>query len=157
MTRIADNFEMDEYQTWDGEPVSRVPPFGITVVVYRKTHEGPEFLLLHRNGEGPEYEGDWAWGPPAGARFPDEDINACARRELLEEAGVDVPLTPVATDTPEWLTYLAEVAPDAEITLSPEHDRYIWVGLQNLTDGVAPEIAREQLRAAARVIQEQSD
>lgn len=152
MTRIADNFEMDEYQTWDGEPVSREAPFGVTVVVFRQAASGPEFLLLHRNGEGPDYEGDWAWGPPAGARYPGEDINVCAERELLEEASVAVPLTPVETDTPEWLTYLAEVEPDSEIVLSPEHDRFIWVGLENLTDGVAPEIAREQLRAAARVI-----
>jgi 8-oxo-dGTP pyrophosphatase MutT (NUDIX family) len=152
MTRIADNFEMDDYQTWDGEPVSREAPFGITVVVFRQAASGTEFLLLHRNGEGPAYEGDWAWRPPSGARYPGEDLDVCAARELLEETGLTVPFAPVETDTPEWRTFVAEIDPDVEIVLSAEHDRYIWVGLGNLTDGVAPEIVRGQLRAAASTV-----
>lgn len=152
MTRIADNFEMDEYQTWDGEPVSREAPFGISVVVFRRAGDDLEFLLLHRKSEGPDYEGDWAWGPPSGARYPGEDIDACAARELQEETGIALPLTPVETDTPEWLTFVVEVDPTTEVILSPEHDRYVWVGPENLTGGVAPEIVCEQLRAAARTI-----
>ena len=34
-----------------------------------------EFLLLHRVAPGgPDYEGEWAWTPPAGARQPREDL-----------------------------------------------------------------------------------
>ena len=152
MTRIADYFEMDEYQTWDGEPVSREAPFGVTTVVFRRSTDGSEFLLMHRGQEGPGYEGDWAWGPPSGARFPGEDIDVCATRELLEETGLSVPLLRVEMDSPEWITYLTEIDVSTEIKLSPEHDRYVWVSTSELCKNVAPEIVCGQLRAAAQAI-----
>ena len=77
--------------TWDGLPISEEPPFGATVVVYRHNGARLEILLLHRAHHGPDYVGDWAWTPPAGSRLPDEPIEACARRELLEETGLDLP------------------------------------------------------------------
>lgn len=154
MSWIPKGLEQDGYQTWDGEPVTREAPFGAAIVVYRRTEQGPEFLLLHRNAEGPDYEGDWAWGAPSGARFPGENIDDCARRELLEETGLNVPLIRCES-IPEWCVYIAEVESAEGIILSPEHDRYEWRPESTMCHGVGPAIVREQLRAAAEFIREQ--
>jgi 8-oxo-dGTP pyrophosphatase MutT (NUDIX family) len=61
---------------------------GALVVVYRRGERGLEYLVLHRGHSGPAYEGDWAWGPPGGAREAGESVDECARRELLEETGL---------------------------------------------------------------------
>lgn len=102
--------------TWDGKPIAPDPPHGATVVVYRQTPTGPEFLLLHRAHEGVDYEGDWACTPPAGARQPGEEIEGCARRELLEEAGLSVQLRPTNHGGPNWVVYCAEVDGNAIVT-----------------------------------------
>ncbi|KAF1047818.1 hypothetical protein [Xylophilus sp.] len=44
--------------TYDGQAVSPDPPFGASIVVYRKSPSGIEFLLLHRAHQGPDYEGE---------------------------------------------------------------------------------------------------
>lgn len=103
------------------------PPFGATVVVYRRTPD-LEVLVLHRAGNGPDYDGDWAWTPPAGARFPAEPVDDCAARELHEEVGLD--LKPQRFDEQPartWELYSLEVPPGTEIRLDAEHDRYEWV------------------------------
>lgn len=56
--------------TWDGLPVSEEKPHGAAIVVFKKTKDKTLFLILHRGHEGTGYEGDWAWGPPAGAPVP---------------------------------------------------------------------------------------
>lgn len=117
------------HTTWDGLPVSDERPHGVTVVVYRWADQGLEVLLLHRAHQGPEYEGDWAWTPPAGARFPGEAVEACARRELREEAGLTLEVRPTACGTADWHVYVAEAPPCAAVSLEhdPEHDRYEWL------------------------------
>ncbi len=57
--------------------------------------------------------GDWAWGPPAGGRFPGEDVDACAARELLQETGLDMPVRRADVPSQDWPTYLAEAPVDA--------------------------------------------
>jgi len=116
--------------TWDGLPISPVPPFGAAVVVFRSGLGGVEFLLLHRAHRGRAYAGDWAWTPPSGARLPDEPIDACAARELREETGLKLPLVPTSCGTAEWPVYLAEVPPDAGVVLDAEHDRFEWVPVE---------------------------
>lgn len=76
------------FTTHDGLPVSRQAPHGATVVVFNRGPDGWRYLLLHRHHNGADFEGDWAWTPPAGARFPREDITVRARRELEEETGL---------------------------------------------------------------------
>lgn len=101
-------------------------PFGAAIVVYRRTPD-LEVLLLHRAAERPDHEGDWAWTPPAGARFPAEPIDDCAARELHEEIGVDLSPQQVAVDeTTDWAIYVTEVPPEVPIRLDAEHDRYEW-------------------------------
>lgn len=135
--------------TWDGLPVAAEPPFGATVVVYRRAGPRLELLLLHRAHHGPDYDGDWAWTPPAGSRLPGEDILVCACRELAEEAGLrDVELTRLASSE-EWAMYACEVAWNAAIDLvDPEHDRYEWVSPSVAVERSKPSRLRIGLRRA---------
>src|SRR5687767_10650184 len=104
------------------------PPFGAVIVVYRRIEapEAPrfEYLVLHRAGEDPTFEGEWAWTPPSGCRFPDERVKDCARRELEEETGLPLPTIPTAFGNDGWEVFLAQAPPTWQVRLSEEHDRF---------------------------------
>ena len=138
--------------TWDGLPISEEPPFGATVVVFRNRGTTVEVLLLHRAHHGPEYAGDWAWTPPAGSRLPGEPIDHCARRELREETGLDLP--PILTDcgTADWPHYLARAPRDAAVALDAEHDRFEWVAADQAPARCLPDLTRLPLEAAIQRI-----
>jgi RimJ/RimL family protein N-acetyltransferase/8-oxo-dGTP pyrophosphatase MutT (NUDIX family) len=112
-------------------------PYGAAVVVYRRVPE-VEVLVLHRAGLGPGHEGDWAWTPPAGTRFPAEPVDECAARELHEETGLELDLVPVGTDDDGWATYRAEAPPHATVVLDAEHDRYEWLPVAAATARCRP-------------------
>lgn len=134
--------------TYDGQAIAREAPFGATVVVWRRGGGGAEVLLLHRAHHGPEHEGDWAWTPPAGARWPGEAPLACARRELLEETGLDLPIAPVAFGEGDWLVFAAEAPAEAVVILDPEHDRFEWLAPEAACARCAPPAVAAQVRAA---------
>ena len=68
---------------------SQFPAFAVTVdVVILTMSEGTLHMLLVRRGEAP-FEGMWAI--PGGFKRPTETLDGAARRELVEETGVDVP------------------------------------------------------------------
>jgi len=119
--------------TYDGSPIAKEPPFGATIIVYRKVDTKLQFLLLHRAHSGPDYEGDWAWTPPAGARQPGEDIIECAERELLEEVGLRLALQPTEFGTTEWRVYAAMANDGHNVVLDEEHDRYEWTSLEHVS------------------------
>jgi aminoglycoside 6'-N-acetyltransferase len=140
-------------QTWDGLEVAPDEPHGSTVVVRRPTmvdRDGTptsapsapavELLMLHRNAKGPDFEGDWAWTSPAGARQPGEAVFPAALRELEEEAGL-VHADVFAIDlSGSWAVFGADVDAGATIDLvDPEHDRYAWL---------SPRACRERLLPA---------
>jgi len=139
--------------TWDGLPVSRDPPYGATIVVYRRQGGRVVYLILHRAHHGPAYEGDWAWGPPAGARLPGEPVEACARRELREETGLRLPLARVSDPGETWQVYMAEAPRDAEVRLSPEHDRYAWLAADAAAARCRPPLVAAQIRRVAALVE----
>jgi 8-oxo-dGTP pyrophosphatase MutT (NUDIX family) len=98
-----------EYTTWDGEPVSRERPHGATIVVAAHCPAGWRYLLLHRGHRGRDFDGDWAWTPPAGSRKPGEDVLACAARELHEETGLTAKPRTVRTGDTDWSVFAVEV------------------------------------------------
>jgi 8-oxo-dGTP pyrophosphatase MutT (NUDIX family) len=112
-----------ERRTWDDKPRAREQPYGATIVVRR----GGEVLVLHRAHEGSEYDGDWAWTPPSGARYPGESPEECARRELREETGLELEVQRVPLAADDWTYWVADAPDDAEIELDGEHDAYRWL------------------------------
>ncbi len=143
---------MDHKTTWDGRSRASEPPFGATVIVYRRS-QGLEFLVLHRRHALSAPDQAWAWTPPSGARLPGEDVWACARRELQEETGLTLSIEATSFGTPEWSVYLAEAAPLASIALDAEHDRFEWVDSDEAVRRCAPSQVSEPLvRAAAHLV-----
>jgi len=117
---------MTEHETsWDGLSIAPDWPNGATIVVRRTDGD---MLLLHRAHHGPDFDGDWAWTPPAGCRRPGEPILAGALREMAEEAGLDgIEITPIDLSV-RWALFTAEVSQDTAVTLvDVEHDQFQWV------------------------------
>ncbi len=56
------------------------------VLLYRRTSEDLEVLLVHPAGN---YNRHAPWSIPKGLAFENEDFEAAARRETLEETGVE--------------------------------------------------------------------
>jgi 8-oxo-dGTP pyrophosphatase MutT (NUDIX family) len=136
--------------TWDGLPVSSDRPFGASIVVWRRSAGVHEFLLLHRLAPGgPEFEGDWAWTPPSGARLPGEDIDETARRELREETGLELPCERVDFGTDDWVLYVAEAPTRAVVRLDDEHDRYEWVAVDRASAQCRPDVVGSGIAGVA--------
>jgi 8-oxo-dGTP pyrophosphatase MutT (NUDIX family) len=136
--------------TWDGLAVSDSPPFGASIVVWRRRAGVHEFLLLHRLAPGgPAFEGDWAWTPPSGARLNGEEIDDTAHRELREETGLDLPCMPLDLGSEDWVVYVAEAPADALIRLDAEHDRFEWVPADRAVARCRPDVVASGLAAVA--------
>ena len=145
--------------TWDGLPVAREPPYAVAVVVWRRRQARTEFLLLHRLAPGgPGFEGDWAWTPPAGARQPGEPPDAAAARELNEEIGLALPLTPLpdVSASEDVALYIAEAAPDADVVLDQEHDEFAWLSLAKAVPRCLPSVVGTGLANAAAWLESRS-
>ena len=138
--------------TWDGLPISPEAPFGTSIIVYRHTQQGTEFLILHRAQDGPMDEGDWAWTPPSGARWPNEPVDECARRELMEETGLTLPIHASARGQEIWAIYHAEASIDHQVTLDVEHDRYAWVTLEEALTRCLPTQVSEGVAFVAQLL-----
>ena len=138
--------------TWDGLAVARERPYACCVVVWREVEGRREFLLLHRLAPGGAgYEGEWAWTPPSGARQPGEEPEAAARRELEEEIGLALPLSPLpdATASEDVALYVAQAPPNAEVVLDDEHDRFLWLPLEEALPKCLPPVVASGLSNAA--------
>ncbi len=138
-----------EFTTWDGEPVSREPPHGATVVVAALAPDGWRCLLLHRAHRGPSWDRDWAWTPPAGSRKPGEAVTACAVRELREETGLVASPRPVITEDIDWAVFALEVPWGTEVAVDgAEHDRFEWVTVAEVLRRSRPAAVSKSFRTA---------
>lgn len=126
-----------EMTTWDGKAVSRAEPHGASIIVYRQNGGAVELLILHR-AHAAERNGDWAWTPPSGARYPEENPADCAARELWEETGLRLALRHIPRNVESWYLYAAEAAAQAEIVLDAEHDQYAWVSVAEAVQRCQP-------------------
>lgn len=108
-----------------------VPMYALGAVVY--VERGDEILLLKR-AEGSALAGQWFL--PGGAIERDELPEEGARRELREEAGIEIegdleligayPIHVYGVDLLQ-LSFRGRVAADVEVTISHEHDGAQWV------------------------------
>ncbi|HEX3568872.1 MAG TPA: NUDIX domain-containing protein [Candidatus Saccharimonadales bacterium] len=143
--------------TWDGLEAADEPPFGAQIIVYRGEGKLLEILLLHRAHHGPDFEGDWAWTPPSGCRFPGEAIAACAERELQEEAGLRLPMEQTDFGSAEWPLYMAAMDDRKTVYLiDPEHDKYAWMPASQAIERCEPAIVKEPLRRAVQLLRKRS-
>jgi 8-oxo-dGTP pyrophosphatase MutT (NUDIX family) len=138
--------------TWDGLPVARENPVAACVVVWRCGNDRREYLVLHRHHHGPDYEGDWAWTPPSGARQPGEEPAAAALRELREETGLSLPIERVEPISDEVALFVAEAPFGAELLLEPEHDRFDWLSIEDACARCLPVSVADGLRKVASVL-----
>lgn len=138
--------------TWDGLPISPDPPYGTAIVVFQRAEEGFLYLVLHRQGGGPDFAGDWAWGPPAGCRLPGEPVERCASRELEEETGLKLPCTPTYVGGDEWYVYYTEAPLGVSVALSAEHDRFEWLPAREAAARCLPPLIGDQLLGVAALI-----
>lgn len=113
----------------DSGPAAEVLAAG--VLPWRATGQGLEVLLIHR----PHYD-DWSW--PKGKLDDGETLPECARREVLEEIGLEVelgvplPITRYTVghgkeSTKEVWYWAAEVGRTAPVPDGREVDRTRWV------------------------------
>jgi 8-oxo-dGTP pyrophosphatase MutT (NUDIX family) len=129
---------------------------GVAVVVWRRRAE-LEVLLLHRSLFGKDFNGDWAWTTPGGAREPDEPPAVTAARELSEETGLTLACRPVRSPVAEAHreievdVFVAEASADADVRLSDEHDRYEWVRLADL-DRCSPSWVGQMYREVLDIV-----
>lgn len=127
-------------------------PFGAMVVVYRRSPD-LDLLVLHRRNDDVGDWGDWAWTPPAGARFPAEPPDDCAARELHEEAGIEAkPQRMVGVGGPQWWMYALEAPSGVEVILDEEHDRYEWVPAAEAVRRCQPDLVSVDIAAAVAAL-----
>jgi 8-oxo-dGTP pyrophosphatase MutT (NUDIX family) len=136
--------------TWDGLPVAPDEPHGSTIVVRRPGPGGDqEYLVLHRAHHGPDYEGDWAWTPPAGSRLPGEPVLAAALRELAEESGLRAAQLRPVDLSGVWAVFALDVPAGTRARVDAEHDRLEWVSLAEALARCEPDAVAAGLRQAA--------
>jgi 8-oxo-dGTP pyrophosphatase MutT (NUDIX family) len=130
--------------------------YALSAVVYAE--RGDEILLLQR-AEGSALAGQWFL--PGGLVEPGESPEDGARRELAEEAGVEIegelelvgcyPMQVYGRDMLQ-LSYRGVVAESSAVTISHEHDGAQWVKARDmralLTDDVMAQIASGDERVA---------
>ena len=74
-----------------------MPTVSAEVLMYRKTKDGPQVLLVHPGGPYWRNRDDGTWSIPKGVIGPHEKPEHAARREFEEELGAALvgPLTPL--------------------------------------------------------------
>ena len=79
----VENFEMINYK-WNEEDNEKIPDKAGAIICLKKNKDNMKFLLVQSYG--------MLWGFPKGSRNDNETLAECAKRELFEETGIDIPL-----------------------------------------------------------------
>ena len=111
-----------------------------------------KFLILHRPHHGRDYDGDWAWTPPAGSRLPGEEIASCAARELKEETGLELELVEARFESADFFVYAAEADLDCVVRLDAEHDRFEWLDGETAMARCRPGVVADEIAAALALL-----
>jgi aminoglycoside 6'-N-acetyltransferase len=132
--------ELFEATTWDGRQIAGDNPRGSSVVVRRHDTAGEaSYLVLHRAVNGTDYEGDWAWTSPSGARQPGEAIFPAALRELAEETGIASEDVWAVDLSGRWAVFACDVPDDQVVELlDAEHDRFVWLSVEAASTRILP-------------------
>jgi 8-oxo-dGTP pyrophosphatase MutT (NUDIX family) len=120
--------------------------------VWRDRRGTREFLIVHRRAAGVDYEGEWAWTPPAGAIEAGEEPHDAARRELWEETGLDLECVALEGIAGPAAVFTAEAPSRAEVVLDDEHDRFLWISQEEARRMCAPEFVAAQIAVAAAAL-----
>lgn len=138
-----------------------MPQLSAGILMWRERPGGPEVLLGHFGGPMWKNRDTGAWAIPKGMVEPDEDIEACARREFEEELGHRaegelVPLGRIRQSGGKWVEAFAlEGDLDAAAVFSnsfalewpprsgrfatwPEIDRAAWLALDEARAKILP-------------------
>ena len=100
-------------------------------------------LLLRRSASDPCHAGNWDL--PGGHIEDHEDVMAAAKRETLEEAGIILDNPKLVFGTSDmrpsggqtWIFFAETFAARPKVTLSWEHDQYIWAKFAELPNYTA--------------------
>lgn len=132
--------------------MSKSPVVGAAIIVYRQSRGDLEFLILHRTDSGPDFEGDWAWGPPAGHREEKENAIECAERELFEETRLALDLRETNLGPESFKVFAAQASHEDVVVLSEEHDRFKWADLDTVLTKCKPERVASSFVQVARYV-----
>uniref|UniRef100_A0A914YCD1 Bis(5'-nucleosyl)-tetraphosphatase [asymmetrical] n=1 Tax=Panagrolaimus superbus TaxID=310955 RepID=A0A914YCD1_9BILA len=132
------------------------------LLVYRPVKDGVEYLLLQASYK------PFHWTPPKGHVDPGEDEWTAALRETKEEAGINADQLEIDKDfnfiqryiangEPKTVAYwLAKLVKPLEVTLSNEHQKMKWLGLEDSIALSKFKEMEEMLRAADNYLKEKS-
>jgi len=128
----------------------------IQAYLLRHSRDGEaEFLLLRRAKDEELYPGMWQM--ITGRIEADETAVECARREIREETGIECPTLVVVPYIASFYfapddsihhvpVFAAEVAGDAPVHLSDEHDEHAWLSFDAAWERLVFPGHREGLR-----------
>lgn len=136
-----------------------VRPLGASVYVVREGGGERPFLLMRRGLDEPDFPG--LWQQVSGGIHEGEAAWQTAVREVREEAGLQVRrlysgdcvetfYDPGGDCVMMLVVFVAFVAADAAVTLSPEHDRFEWMNL----DAARRRVSFRQQKSCLEMVQE---
>jgi ADP-ribose pyrophosphatase YjhB (NUDIX family) len=128
------------------------PKFMVGVVAYVTDDEGRVLLVRHT------YKGKSPWGLPGGGLHPDESLEDCVRREVREEAGIEVRVERLLAAEAHYdqrlvdLMFACKPQPSQSLDTfrpSPEISEARFFPLDQLPEGTAP-AQRRRIRIALK-------
>ena len=90
-------------------------------------------LILKRSGRIISEESPWEWDLPGGHAASEESLEDTLEREIWEETSLDLgKATNIYTD--DYTTFFVSYEWEGNIMLSKEHDDYVWIEPEDITN-----------------------